>query len=272
MAAMSPSQWLWTEQSLPDAFAVVLLHVSNSQRQSFHFHNPQFARVHVTGHALRPGHFGVLTGQFSSHQGEVTTGFLVLDFATGTFKLVNTGLFVPSHPAVTSDGTIWTIGWERDGKQESTSDFPAVRAFAATGAPRLTSLPRHTLGNGSLSIALGSARTFASGDEYFAHLPGLNQIFRFRASGETQAIPAPPMPGKVRSIGIAFCGGHLFLNAMSNEANFSFVQSPGGPWEELTYYSGEQRQQWLPQYPYCSPSGRAVGILGFDNLSEIHLR
>lgn len=271
--AMSPRQWLWTENRGGGSFDVFVLDPASHERRVFPFSDARFSQISITAHALMPGQFGVVEVQAFPHHGDPVAGYVVVDLKNGTFRLVDTGTYVPRNSVVTADGLIWSLGYQRDGRVEERGDYDVLRAYDRNGGLVYRGLTRSQLGVTSMVDETNRMNSFADGENFVAYLGRPNIVVIQNAGHEVRVLPGPSMVGRTRGVGLALCGERLFLNAMSNERNYSFVQSlvksDAKGWEPLSFVSGGKRQEWLPQYPYCSANGHAVGAIAHDNLSEV---
>lgn len=270
MIGITPNQWFWTENVQGGSFEAVLLNPNDHSRTRIPFSDPKLDRILITGHALKANEFGVITALLYSPDGAIVPGLILLDLKTRVFRIVNTGNYVPKNPSVTADGLIWSLGFELEGIAESSKDFDVVRAYSAAGKLIYQGVPKSSLGVASLFAETNNSRTFADGLHFVAHLVKSNILIRIDEGRKPLTSPGPSMNGKVRNVALALCGGRLYVNAMSNETNYSFVQEPGGEWKTMVIQSdGRLRSDWLPQYGYCGSDGSVVAMLGYSNMSEI---
>jgi hypothetical protein len=76
-------------------------------------------------------------------------GILLLDRGGRQTSYIDTGRYLPTHLAIAPDGSIWTLGWQRDAvstvervAQPDREDYKLVRHFSADGKQLNAYLPR----------------------------------------------------------------------------------------------------------------------------------
>jgi len=79
----------------------------------------------------------------------IMSGILLLDRGGRQTSYIDTGRYLPAHLAMARDGSIWTLGWQRDaastaehGVRADRQDYMIVRHFSADGKQLNAYLPR----------------------------------------------------------------------------------------------------------------------------------
>jgi hypothetical protein len=90
-------------------------------------------------------------------------GILLLDSGGRQTRFIDTGRYLPTHLAIAPDGSIWTIGWQRDAvstvegfARAERQDYMIVRHFSADGQRLSAYLPRSSFPPGLEPASQGS--------------------------------------------------------------------------------------------------------------------
>jgi hypothetical protein len=237
------------------------------------FDHKDIARALVYDFAIREGEFGVASAAIYSHKGDLLTGLILVDFASSSLRVLDTGNFAPRRPAIDAAGNVWTVGWQRsEGVNEDPSDYAVIRAFDKTGKQVWSGVKRSELSLTKVPGMPGEMSTFAHGNHFFLYAPHSNRLVEIDGiAGKATVSTGPPTSGKVRSIGLARCdSGRLYLTAMSNQENYSYARERTGQWAKVEFArDGLRKENWLPQYPFCAANGSPAAALGFNEIGTL---
>ena len=86
---------------------------------------------------FNPDGSAVVAATASGNESKFISGLLLLDRTGGETGFTSTGTYLPGHLAIAPDGSVWTLGWQRNRE-----DYKIVRQFSAEGKELKALLPR----------------------------------------------------------------------------------------------------------------------------------
>lgn len=155
--------------------------------------------------------FSYVTGGTLSNAGAIANFIEKFDRSGKRVATLRTNPFVPQHLCVTGDGSLWALGWDRDG--ESThADYPILRRFDFASGEISSMLNRKQV-SGDYLRGVQNAYLVCSRDRVGVYFSGDALWFEASANGQgLSAIALPPAPPNARTIGAAFTStNQLFI-------------------------------------------------------------
>jgi hypothetical protein len=146
-------------------------------------------------------------------------GVAILDSTGNQVKLIRTGRYAPVHLGFGRDGSIWTIGWQRDAADsgmDDTQDYKVIRRFNRQGEQTgafvdRSSFPRPGLSPGGYCCGLWGIR--ASGDKIGAWMTSgetSERMVWLELDGSGKELGRWTLPPQNEHNGTAFAGGELY--------------------------------------------------------------